>query len=218
VDERPDAQMRGALATLAKHAPGLLVASAINHPSELTRNVDDISPIISHSGEFSGDLLDERREAGRKTTFYVCTSPPVPNTFTFSPPAESEWLALFAAGNGFDGFLRWAYHSWVENPLVSTDFTSWPSGDCFMVYPGDRSSIRFERLRDGIESFEKIRLLREVAKVSPDGSMDELEKVLEELTWERGAKSGVHAGDVARVNGLILKISVKMAERLGDGR
>jgi hypothetical protein len=218
VDERPDAQMRGALATLAKHAPGLLVASAINHPSELTRNVDDISPIISHSGEFSGDLLDERREAGRKTTFYVCTSPPVPNTFTFSPPAESEWLALFAAGNGFDGFLRWAYHSWVENPLVSTDFTSWPSGDCFMVYPGDRSSIRFERLRDGIESFEKIRLLREVAKVSLDGSMDELEKVLEELTWERGAKSGVHAGDVARVNGLILKISVKMAERLGDGR
>ena len=107
-----------------------------------------------------------RRAAGRKTTIYVCTSPPVPNTFTFSPPAESEWLPLFAAANGFDGLLRWAYHSWVENPLVSTDFTSWPSGDCFMVYPGDRSSIRFERLRDGIESFEKIRLLREHAKRS----------------------------------------------------
>lgn len=207
VDERPDAQMRGALATLEKHAPGLQVASAINHPSDLTKNVDDISPIISHSGRFPRSLLDERRAAGRKTTIYVCTSPPVPNTFTFSPPAEAEWLPLFASANGFDGLLRWAFHSWVENPLVSTDFTSWPSGDCFMVYPGDRSSVRFERLRDGIESFEKIRLLREHGKRSQIRDMEELEKVLADFTWARGSKSGVHADDVKRVNGLLLKVS-----------
>ncbi len=208
VDERPDAQMRGALATLAKHAPGLQVASAINHPSDLTKNVDDISPVISHTDRFPRQLLDERRAAGRKTTFYVCTSPPRPNTFTFSPPAESEWLPLFAAANGFDGLLRWAWHSWVENPLVSTDFTSWPSGDCFLVYPGDRSSVRFERLRDGIESFEKIRLLRERAAKSPNPSLAELEKALATFTWERGAKPGGHTGDVARANELLLKASL----------
>jgi Domain of unknown function (DUF4091)/F5/8 type C domain len=207
VDERPDAQMRGALATLAKHAPGLQVASAINHPSDLTKNVDDISPIINHSGRFPRSLLDERRAAGRKTTIYVCTSPPVPNTFTFSPPAEAEWLPLFAAANGFDGLLRWAFHSWVENPLVSTDFTSWPSGDCFMVYPGDRSSVRFERLRDGIESFEKIRLLREHAKRSQIPDLVELDKVLADFTWERGSKSGVHSDDVRRANEILLKAS-----------
>lgn len=204
VDERPDAQMRGALDTLARHAPGLQVASAINHPSELTRNVDDISPIIGETGRFPRSLLDERRAAGRKTTFYVCTSPPVPNTFTFSPPAESEWLPLFAAANGFDGLLRWAFHSWVENPLVSTDFTSWPSGDCFLVYPGDRSSVRFERLRDGIESFEKIRLLREHAVQSPTpaltAALAELDRALAGFTWERGSKPGSHAADVAGVN------------------
>lgn len=207
VDERPDAQMRGALATLAKHAPGLQVASAINHPSDLTKNVDDISPIINHADRFPRALLDERRAAGRKTTFYVCTGPPIPNTFTFSPPAEAEWIPLFAAANGFDGFLRWAFHSWVENPLVSTDFTSWPSGDCFMVYPGDRSSIRFERLRDGIESFEKIRLLREHAKRSPNPQLAELDKALAGFTWAHGSKSGVHADDVRRVNELLLKAS-----------
>lgn len=208
VDERPDHLMRGALATLAKHAPELRVASAINHPSALTRELDDISPIIQHSGEFSRTLLDERRALGRKTTFYVCTSPPVPNTFTFSPPAESEWLPLFASAQGFDGFLRWAYHSWVENPLVSTDFTTWPSGDCFLVYPGDRSSIRFERLRDGIESFEKIRLLRSLAAKNSDAglkaALEELEKVLADFTWKRGSKSGPHADDVRRVNAAIL--------------
>lgn len=208
VDERPDAQMRGALATLAKHAPGLLVASAINHPSDLTKDVDDISPILNHSDRFPRTLLDERRAAGRKTTFYVCTGPPVPNTFTFSPPAESEWLPLFAAANGFDGLLRWAFHSWVENPLVSTDFTSWPSGDCFLVYPGDRSSIRFERLRDGIESFEKIRLLREHAAKSPNPALAELDKVFAGFTWARGSKSGVHTGDVEQVNALLLKAAL----------
>jgi hypothetical protein len=171
--------------------------------------VDDISPIISHTDRFPRALLDERRAAGRKTTFYVCTHPPVPNTFTFSPPAEAEWLPLFAAANGFDGLLRWAFHSWVENPLVSTDFTSWPSGDCFMVYPGDRSSIRFERLRDGIESFEKIRLLREHAVKSPTpalaAALADLDKELAGFSWARGAKPGVHAADVGRVNELLLK-------------
>jgi hypothetical protein len=217
VDERPDAQMRGALATLAKHAPGLLVASAINHPSELTKNVDDISPIITHSGNFPKELLDERRAAGRKTTFYVCTGPPVPNTFTFSPPAEAEWMPLFAAANGFDGMLRWAFHSWVENPLVSTDFTSWPSGDCFMVYPGDRSSVRFERLRDGIESFEKIRLLREyAAKVSNPAltaALADLDKSLADFTWARGSKSGCHTADVVKVNAILLKASQCLSNR-----
>jgi hypothetical protein len=213
VDERPDAQMRGALATLAKHAPGLQVASAINHPSELTRNVDDISPIINHSGNFPREMLDERRAAGRKTTFYVCTSPPVPNTFTFSPPAEAEWLPLFAAANGFDGLLRWAFHSWVENPLVSTDFTSWPSGDCFLVYPGDRSSVRFERLRDGIESFEKIRLLREHAKGALHPALEELDRALANFTWARGSKSGVHAEDVSRVNEALAKAAGILSDR-----
>ena len=209
VDERPDAQMRGALATLAKHAPGLLVASAINRPSDLTRAIDDISPAIDHTGPFTRALLDERRAAGRTSTFYVCTSPPVPNTFTFSPPAEAEWLPLFAAANGFDGLLRWAFHSWVENPLVSTDFTSWPSGDCFLVYPGDRSSVRFERLRDGIESFEKIRLLREYASKARTpalaAALAELDKALADFTWSRGSKPGVHTADVQRVNTLLLE-------------
>ncbi len=204
VDERPDDQMRGALATLERHAPEILVASAINHPSELTRTVDDISPIMNHTGNFPRALLDERRAAGRKTTFYVCTAPPVPNTFTFSPPAESEWLPLFAAANGFDGFLRWAWHSWVENPLVSTDFVTWPSGDCFLVYPGDRSSIRFERLRDGIEGFEKIHILRQAAADRPSAAATAaiagIDAVLERFTWERGRHSGPHTQDVLDAN------------------
>lgn len=99
----------------------------------------------------------------------------------------------------------------MENPLVSTDFVTWPSGDCFLVYPGDRSSVRFERLRDGIESFEKIRLLREHAARSGDAklaaALRELDSALAEFTWARGSRSGVHTGDVRRVNELLLHAS-----------
>lgn len=201
IDERPDPLMRGALATLRKHAPEIGVASAINAPSELTREFADISPIIFHTDGVL-PLVHERRAAGKKTTFYTCTAPPVPNTFTFSPPAEAEWLGLYAAASGMDGYLRWAWNSWVENPLVSTDFTSWPSGDCFLVYPGDRSSVRFERLRDGIEGWEKIRLLREAAAKRPSMSlaMGALEEALKPFTWENGQHSGVHQAAVEKAN------------------
>ncbi len=215
VDERPDTQMVGALATLEKHAPRLKVASAINHPSELTMSVDDISPIITESENFKLPTLNQRRTAGRKTTFYVCTIPPVPNTFTFSPPAEAEWLPLFVSASGFDGMLRWAFNSWVENPLVSTDFTTWPSGDCFLIYPGNRSSLRFERLRDGIESFEKIRLLREYAVKLPSSSFSsalaELDQALTPFTWARGSQPGGHAADVGKVNAGILKAALELS-------
>jgi hypothetical protein len=207
MDERPDALMKAGLAVLAKHAPEILCACAINHPSALTRELDDISPVIGETRSISRSLLDERRAAGRKTTFYVCCDPAVPNTFTFSPPAESEWLPLFAAANGYDGFLRWAYHSWVENPLVSTDFTTWPSGDCFMVYPGDRSSVRWERLRDGIESFEKIRILRAAAGKSgttrAKAAIAAMDAALANFTWARGGKGSAHADDVRSANGAI---------------
>lgn len=199
IDERPDPLMKGALETLRKHAPAIRVASAINAPSAITREFADISPIIGHADTVE-PLIDARRAAGKKTTFYTCTSPPVPNTFTFSPPAESEWLGLFAAARGLDGYLRWAFNSWVENPLVSTDFTSWPSGDCFLVYPGDRSSIRFERLRDGIENWEKIRLLREAK-----ANLTELDEILQDFTWQRGKNSGVHTEDVRKANAAIEK-------------
>ncbi len=207
IDERPDALLRPALAVLRKYAPELKIASAINHPSAITRDMDDISPSIGTTSDFSRARLNERRAAGQLTTYYVCTGPAVPNTFTFSPPAESEWLGLFASAQGYDGFLRWAYNSWVEDPLRSTDFTSWPSGDCFLVYPGNRSSIRFERLRDGTESFEKIRLLREAsAKAGTPAAravIEKLDAALAVFTLKRSGRPGVHSADVRVANAAI---------------
>ena len=48
----------------------------------------------------------------------------------------------------------------TANPQYDSRFRYWASGDTYIVYPGGRSSVRFERLIDGIENAEKVRQLR----------------------------------------------------------
>lgn len=160
LDERPDAQLDAARRVIEKFAPELKIVSANDHPTRMSDFVYDISPAFGYSGGDVPALAEKRRAEGRKTTFYVCVNPPRPNTFSHSAPAEARWLGLYAAANGFDGILRWAYNSWNENPFATTAFGNWPAGDCFLVYPGNRSSMRLEHFRDGLEDFEKIRILR----------------------------------------------------------
>lgn len=102
-----------------------------------------------------------RRRAGRTTTFYVACGIARPNTFTFSPPAEACYLGWVASAMGFDGFLRWASNSWGEHPERDARNPRWPAGDTFLMYPGGVRSVRFERLREGIQDYEKMRILRE---------------------------------------------------------
>lgn len=135
------------------------------HP-ELTELLDDYSPII-HS-EPSPEELADRKARGFTTTYYVCCTPPQPNNFVFSPPIEGTYISWYAAAYGYDGFLRWAYDAWPSDPMRDARHTLWPAGDCFMVYPGGVSSIRFEKLREGIVDFEKIRILKELASKSSD--------------------------------------------------
>ena len=63
-----------------------------------------------------------------------------------------------------DGYLRWAFNSWVSEPLLDSRFVTWAAGDTYLIYPGARTSIRFERLVSGIQDYEKIRILRQEQK------------------------------------------------------
>lgn len=205
IDERPDHMVREAMRLVRENAPAFRIASAVDKPSELTREVYNISPVITHAGTTLGSLLHERKAAGKVTTFYVCMQPPVPNTYTTSAPAEAEWLGIFAAANHLDGFLRWAYNAWNRNPFQSTNFGNWTAGDCFLVYPGNRSSIRFERLRDGIEEYEKINQLREQASTSPEAAaiIDSMNTRLAALFTVERASQYQHTEDVQIARSII---------------
>jgi len=190
IDERPDRLLKPALDVLHKYAPGIGMVMACCAPSKLNDEAFDVSYDYNHSGSLA-KYAEKRRAQGKYTTYYVCCGPARPNTFMSSDPAESEWLAPFSAAMGFDGFLRWAWCSWVENPFASQDYTAWPAGDTSLVYPGPRLSLRALLLRDGIETFEKIRVL--------GGDIP----ALKAFTVERGGMKGVHAEDVRALNAAV---------------
>ena len=168
------------------------------HP-ELDGLLDDYCVIIDQS--MSPDEVRQRQRAGRTTTFYVCCHPPRPNNFVFSPPAENAWMGWYASAFGYDGFLRWAYDSWTGDPARDARHVLWPAGDCFLVYPGARSGIRFERLREGIVDFEKLRILRELldgrSGEGVAGAAAEMREVLSGFDYRRvqtdPAAGSVHA-------------------------
>ena len=189
MDERPDGLIRPVLALMAKYAPGMQLAMACNAPSKMNNEAFDVSYAYWHCGNLA-QYAAERRAQGKFTTYYVCWIPERPNTLMRSAPAEAEWLAPFATAMGFDGFLRWAWCSWVANPLVPQDGTM-TQGDTQLVYPGPRLSLRGILMRDGIETSEKIRIL--------GGDIP----ALKAFTVERGGMKGVHADDVRALNAVV---------------
>ena len=179
MDERNPQDMKEMLDFIGKAAPGFGIALADNHNSYklFPDRIKDLS--ISHSkGMIDREDLEYRKSKGFSTSFYVCCGDEFPNTFTFSDPAEAVFLGWYAAAAGFDGLLRWSFCSWVKDPLRDSRFRTWPAGDTSIVYPGARSSIRFERLIEGIQDAEKIRILiSEFEKSSSEEEKHKLERI-----------------------------------------
>lgn len=180
MDERTPEAMDAAINLIQKAGSGLGISLADNHRSYYRYPfIKDIS--VGAEAKALEEDIQARKEKGLVTTFYVCCSHKFPNVFTFSDPSEATYSAWYATAAGYDGYLRWAYNSWVENPLTDSRFRTWPAGDTYIVYPDARSSIRFERLIEGIQDAEKIRILRE--EFSKEGT-EEASKKLEQLNSE----------------------------------
>lgn len=176
MDERSPEAMQAAADVLMACAPEMGFALADNHKSyKKFTMMRDVCVAIHHS-VVSQEDIDMRREQGFYTTFYVCCHPSFPNTFSCSQPHESELLGWYNIAHDYDGMLRWAYNSWAADPQYDSRFAKWISGDTYLVYPFNRSSVRFEKLIDGIEVAEKIRQLRR------DGvDVSEIEAVFEKI-------------------------------------
>ena len=178
VDERPVESMQAIIALLKSVDPTWRIALAGDtyHP-EIEKDIYDYS--VASYLNFDEDALKRRKAAGKPTTFYTACVEEYPNSYTASPPAENTWLAWHAAAKGLTGYLFWAYNTWVADPLLDTRWRRYPAGELFQFYPGPRTSIRFEKLREGIQDFEKIRILRE--KFTATGNTEGLRQLNEAL-------------------------------------
>ncbi len=125
-----------------------------------------------------------RRENDQDLTMYTATEH-VPNSFTKSNPVESYWTIMYAGSLNTTGFLRWAYDAWVADPLEESTHSSFPAGDCFLVYPSEQEdevkeskfSLRLAKLDEGVRDINKLYLMREESETMADGVSEILSHV-----------------------------------------
>ena len=182
MDERSLQQMQAAIKVIKDHAPGLKISMAGNYHAEIEADIFDYCLDIFAYGAYTPELIAKRRAQGKVSTYYTCCSAEYPNLFTFSAPADAEFIALEALAKDLDGYLRWAYNSWTIVPEEDSRFTAWPAGDTYVIYPFSISSVRWERLVQGIQQFEKYKILLAEAEAKGNTSrVNALKKLLKSV-------------------------------------
>lgn len=185
MDERPLESMQAVLGLIRKVEPAFKISLAGNYHEPVIYDIVDFSETFSGKQEFPESAKAKRKELGLTTTFYTCCAETHPNMFVISNPDEAAWLGWFAQADGYDGYLRWAYNSWTLDPLTDARFRTWPAGDCFVVYPGGRGSVRFSKLVEGIQDFEKVRILRSRwQETGNEAKLGQLTGILKSFTSE----------------------------------
>ncbi|MBB1286151.1 DUF4091 domain-containing protein [Flavisolibacter sp. BT320] len=184
MDERPMPAMQAVIALLKEVDKDWKIALAGDYHPEIEADIYDYC--IASRWQFPAATLQQRQQQGKLSTWYTCCTENYPNGFTFSPPAEHVWIGWYTAAKGMDGYLRWAYNSWPKNPLQDSRFTAWPAGDTYQIYPGPLKSIRFEKLIEGIQDFEKISILKaEYNRLGNKKRLQELEDALSRFEIEK---------------------------------
>ena len=159
VDERgEDAMLK---AHEIANALGFKMALAGNYHSALCDILHDKCVQLGQEHHITAAQLESRKSKNRVTTFYTSCANSEPNIYTNSYPAEAAYLPIYAAKMNLDGYLHWSWMNWDEDPLTDSRYRKFGSGDTYCYYPGNRSSVRFERLIEGIHQYEKIQILRE---------------------------------------------------------
>lgn len=185
MDERPLESMQAVLGLIRKIEPAFKISLAGNYHEPVIYDIVDFSETFSGKQEFPESAKAKRKELGLTTTFYTCCAEAHPNMFVISNSDEAAWLGWFAQAEGYDGYLRWAYNSWTIDPLTDARFRTWPAGDCFVVYPGGRGSVRFSKLVEGIQNFEKVRILRSRwQETGNEAKLGQLTGILKSFTSE----------------------------------
>ncbi len=150
---------------------------------------------------YDEEFLSARRRAGEKTWLYVCCgpAPPYANFFIDQPGIDHRILFWQAWQHDCTGVLYWQTSYWDGMMPTAPEDKRWPTvpwdqarvatykefkvnGDGFLIYPGldwtPWPSVRMENIRDGIEDYEYLWLLRERApqskllSVGPELSQD----------------------------------------------
>lgn len=213
VNENAMEQTLSAIKVIKAHSKKWRITYAGDWHPELDSLLDDYSCVSGKEPALAD--IKKRAAQGKTSTWYICCTPPKPNTFVFSPPVEGRWLGWYSFAHGYNGLLRWAYDAWIADVVRDARYVYWPAGDAFMIYPGAASSIRFEKLREGIVDYEKIKIITAIAAKSPDPSIKKLAQELKEqldlFNTEHEFKKEKLQDDIQKGIKIIEELSDKLA-------
>lgn len=159
---------RASVAEVRQLTPAFRFKTAINHAEfveEFGEYIDDYAPYIRCTSVEYARLMKYRAEkAGKRFLWYVCCGNSHPNTFIRSPLEESRVIGLMTSAIKFEGFLRWNYTVWPDDPRNEIRYGAFEAGDTNFVYPAYNGdvllSLRYKNLQRGIMDFELIEAIR----------------------------------------------------------
>lgn len=202
MDERSMADMKNAIEIIDQAAPGMKISLAGNYHPEIADRLYALT--ITQGDQFPPGEVNRRREKGLVSSLYTCCSSPEPNLFSNSAPADAAWLPVHCTVTGHDGYLHWSWSNWTDDPLADSRFKLFAPGDTYFIYPDAKSSVRFERLIEGIELSEKIRLLREEFIADNNAAaLAELNDALMVMTHTRPRANASTGRQIDHINALI---------------
>ncbi|WP_195630162.1 DUF4091 domain-containing protein [Bacteroides finegoldii] len=162
MDEIQEEQMKAVIALIKANDENWKIGLAGGNVSlEIENALYDYSTVLGY----------ERQSTNAVSTFYTSCSQQFPNNYVTAEtsPAEMPWMAWYARAKGFKGYLRWAYDYWTQSDPADIQDGSNAAGDFNMIYRSGNtsaavplSSIRLELLREGIQDYEKVRILDNV--------------------------------------------------------
>lgn len=212
-----------------------LTAGAMDHidsKHDLAMRIDDLNvgsmAIKSHKDVFE-NLVEEREAAGMRTTVYTCTGHQ-PGNFSLSAPGESYWTMMYSYSVGGEGYLRWAYDSWVDDPLKDTTHNAFEAGDCFLIFPDEKgtqnpqpkSSLRLEKMAEGVRDVNKLMQMKN--EVTAMGSDVDALMATVRASYELSGKYYLSdngkialAADMKKIKESIVKLTKKYEEYKKNG-
>jgi hypothetical protein len=148
--------------TIHKISPSFIFKATVNRVDfirEKSDQIRDFSPSIINMCRDYDSFMEIKRSIPGRIYFYDCGSPDRPIAIIKSPLIDNRVFAWLAWDLGMNGFLRWNYCLWPNNPF---DYNSYhhqvfPAGDTHYVYPGKDGepllSLRYMHTKRGIRDF-----------------------------------------------------------------
>ena len=170
---------RKSMAMIKELCPDALCACAINHAEfieEFSDVIDCFVPYLRCTIKEYDKLMEYKQSlTDKRFMWYVCCGKASPNTFIYSKPIESRAIGLTTSYLKLDGFLRWAFNIWPDDPRNEIRFSAFECGDAHFIYPATNGkllyTIRYKNMQRGLGDYQ---LISKIEKKYGREKVDEL--------------------------------------------